>query len=200
MLCKERKDKDKETRTKFYEWALLQLDNVWRPRLEAIIKRQEYLNNDPHTGEARKRKRAELCRRPLSDIPFTPVEHGESDDERERVCKERKALQRDECLLDGIRKQIEKGWPKPVKGLVDGFPVEDQVGGLPIEDPIQQVRLLDHRLMGMQLLPSAKHILSILSIVDKACLLEEGLVDNGDRDISTESLESSENCLKIRDI
>ncbi|KEQ93415.1 hypothetical protein AUEXF2481DRAFT_90611 [Aureobasidium subglaciale EXF-2481] len=111
-----------------------------------------------------------LARRPWPH--FARRADGESNAEGKRARKERKALQRDEYLLNGFRKRIEKGWPKPVKGLTYGYAVAS----------------------------STECVQSIVSIVDKAYLLEESPVDNGDRGISAESLESLENCLKIRDI
>ncbi|KAG9739215.1 hypothetical protein KCU73_g9535, partial [Aureobasidium melanogenum] len=216
-LADEKKHEEKESREAFNKWSLSQLDEMWGNKFSKVIQAQPYKDQ--------KRKQRNLMSRPLSAVPFNTAERrlvegllallmrvSESvarrpwpqmpmswkqaltpEDELavRAFQKSWKEMKQEENLLDGLRKRIEKGWPHDFKGSVDR---------LSLGELINQVRLIDDKIMGIPLLPSAECIQNIIKIVDQTYPMESRSSDDTHCTMPAELLEEFNDNLYMKDV
>ncbi|KAG9852010.1 hypothetical protein KCU98_g3621, partial [Aureobasidium melanogenum] len=216
-LANEKQHEDEEAREAFNKWSLSQLDEIWGNRFSKVIQAQPYKDQ--------KKKQQDLMSRPLSVVPFNTAERrlvegllsllmrvSESVARRpwpQRTMSWKQALtpedelavhafqrswkemKQEENLLDGLRKRTEKGWPHDFKGSVDR---------LSVEKLINQVRLIDEKILGIPLLPSTDCIQNIIKIVDQTYLLESRSSNDTHCTMPAELLEEFNDNLHMNDV
>ncbi|KAG9666452.1 hypothetical protein KCU99_g9749, partial [Aureobasidium melanogenum] len=216
-LADEKKHEDKESREAFNKWSLSQLDDMWGNRFSKVIQAQPY--------KEQKKKQRDLMSRPLFAVPFNTAERRlvegllsllmrVSESVARRPWPQRsmswkqaltpedelavrafqkswKEMKQEENLLDGLRKRIEKGWPHDFKGSVDR---------LSIGELINQVRLIDEKIMGISLLPSTECIQNIIKIVDQTYPMESRSSDDTHCTMPAELLEEFNDNLHMKDV